>query len=341
MALRAGRVGVDPSQVDSRGKIKEGGASPYVLPTASGSTKGGVKIGSGLTMTGETLSADAQVPAYAAAQSGKYLSVDANGDLVWSDGPGGGGAEILSGAFIPLDSQGSDGDLYLQTTPASITNSSGQYINTGYSGGDSSKYVMDFILTKNQSTKYPAVFGGRPSTSVSQNAAAVFFGFNNDYEKINLAWGSGEHQAFNFGNFAVAGKLLHLELSAGTMLLTVDGDVHEYTFTPTSISGTTAVGIFAMIINGAVQDYSYTNGIKLFRFGIYEGDTLVHDFKPTQNNGVACVYDEIAQEYKYLSGSGAFVYEAENDNILASYVKVNGSWQSLKGTDIDDVNMGM
>ena len=37
----------------------QGSTSTYVLPTAAANTKGGVKIGSGLTMTGETLSADA------------------------------------------------------------------------------------------------------------------------------------------------------------------------------------------------------------------------------------------------------------------------------------------
>tara|TARA_B100000214_G_scaffold368780_1_gene340826 strand:- start:56 stop:913 length:858 start_codon:yes stop_codon:yes gene_type:complete len=37
----------------------EGVTSSYTLPTAAANTKGGVKIGSGLTMTGETLSADA------------------------------------------------------------------------------------------------------------------------------------------------------------------------------------------------------------------------------------------------------------------------------------------
>lgn len=41
-------------------KIEEtGGGTPYTLPTASADTKGGVKIGTGLSMTGEVLSADA------------------------------------------------------------------------------------------------------------------------------------------------------------------------------------------------------------------------------------------------------------------------------------------
>lgn len=43
-----------------------GGGSPYTLPTASANTKGGVKIGAGLTMTGDVLSAteSSSVPYY-------------------------------------------------------------------------------------------------------------------------------------------------------------------------------------------------------------------------------------------------------------------------------------
>lgn len=61
----------------------QSGGTPYTLPTASAETKGGVKIGSGLTMEGETLSADAQLPAYTIAESGKVLGVDAEGNLAW------------------------------------------------------------------------------------------------------------------------------------------------------------------------------------------------------------------------------------------------------------------
>ena len=65
-------------------EIEEGGGGdPYTLPTASAETKGGIKIGSGLTMTGEVLSADAQLPAYTSAESGKVLGVDSEGHLAW------------------------------------------------------------------------------------------------------------------------------------------------------------------------------------------------------------------------------------------------------------------
>lgn len=73
-----------------------GGSS--TLPTASASTKGGVKIGSGLKMTGEVLSAD-QVPAHAIADAGKVLTVAEDGSLEWDTKGSGGGDAFLSYDF--------------------------------------------------------------------------------------------------------------------------------------------------------------------------------------------------------------------------------------------------
>lgn len=60
MALKAGRVGVAPDQVDPYGNLK--GGEHYVLPVASANTLGGVKIGNGLSITDGVLSADAPDP---------------------------------------------------------------------------------------------------------------------------------------------------------------------------------------------------------------------------------------------------------------------------------------
>ena len=43
MALKAGRVGVYPSDLDKEGHIKQNEVDPYVLPVANASTLGGVK----------------------------------------------------------------------------------------------------------------------------------------------------------------------------------------------------------------------------------------------------------------------------------------------------------
>lgn len=71
-------------------EINAGGGGGYTLPTASDSTKGGVKIGAGLTMTGEVLSNDNPTPytlptagadTKGGVKVGSGLSIDENGVL--------------------------------------------------------------------------------------------------------------------------------------------------------------------------------------------------------------------------------------------------------------------
>ena len=62
-------------------KIKLDDLNNYTLPTASGSVKGGVKIGSGLKMTGEVLSADLSA---ATSTSGDLMSAEDKRKLVSS-----------------------------------------------------------------------------------------------------------------------------------------------------------------------------------------------------------------------------------------------------------------
>lgn len=74
-----------------------GGGTPYTLPTASADTKGGVKIGDGLTMDGETLKNSNPTPytlPTASAETkggvkvGDGLEIDENGVLSASGGGG-------------------------------------------------------------------------------------------------------------------------------------------------------------------------------------------------------------------------------------------------------------
>lgn len=85
--------GLSTNDYTTAEKEKLAGLSNYTLPTASSNTKGGVKIGTGLTMTGEVLSANAMggasasgagsagmVPAPAAGANTKYLKGDGTWD---------------------------------------------------------------------------------------------------------------------------------------------------------------------------------------------------------------------------------------------------------------------
>lgn len=87
----------------------EGGGGSYVLPVASSDTLGGVKIGSGLTMSGDTLNANPggyTLPAatdstLGGVKVGSGLTIDANGVLSVSGGTGGDMTVLKSVSELP------------------------------------------------------------------------------------------------------------------------------------------------------------------------------------------------------------------------------------------------
>jgi hypothetical protein len=142
------------------------------------------------------------------------------------------------------------------------------------------------------------------------------------------------------GASSLIGKRVVVDLSAGLVKMTVDSETQQATFTPGTITSTSAIGIFAALKNGAYQSWSPMDGMILHSFEIYESGTLVHRFIPAiDGNDVACVYDEVTQEYKYHSGGGTLEF-VESGVIAATYLKVSGSWLPLIGQNIDDVNLG-
>lgn len=114
MAIKAGRVGVRNDQVDVYGKIKDN-STPYVLPTASADTLGGVKVGNGLAINEGVLSNSNPTPyslpvASASSLGGvkavtkteamtKEVGIDADGKL-YVEPSSGGGAVTLGSATL-------------------------------------------------------------------------------------------------------------------------------------------------------------------------------------------------------------------------------------------------
>lgn len=85
----------DGSRTTLGDAISQGGGS-YTLPTASDSTKGGIKVGSGLKMTGEVLSADlptASAETLGCVKVGSGLSI--TDGVLSAAGGGGGGLSIV------------------------------------------------------------------------------------------------------------------------------------------------------------------------------------------------------------------------------------------------------
>lgn len=86
-----------------------GGSDPYVLPTASATVKGGVKIGSGLSMNGEVLSATgggsyelpvASQTTLGGIKVGEGLGINNAGYLFTTGGGSGGGKEVVPRGYL-------------------------------------------------------------------------------------------------------------------------------------------------------------------------------------------------------------------------------------------------
>jgi hypothetical protein len=75
-----------------------------------------------------------------------------------------------------------------------------------------------------------------------------------------------------------------------------------------AVTQAAGLGIFGQNDSvSAIDNRTFCKG-KLYAVLIYEGDTLVHEFIPWQENGVACLKDIVTTEIKYNAGTGNFVY---------------------------------
>lgn len=267
------------------------------------------------------------------------MSIYGNPVMMGGSGGSGGSTNVLSGTTAPTAAQGNNGTMYLQYSDAGLKNATGQYINTGYSGKDNSRYVIDFMLSEGQTIKYPTPFGARSAPSAVNNASYLHLGNGSNYTSGYVAWGNYQ-ETTSLGASAIIGKRTIIELSKSAYAYTVDGQRTEIPITGGTVTDTTPIGIFSAICNGSLLQDVGISGMVLYSFAIYESDTLVHRYVPAlDSNDVACVYDEVTSQYIYHSGGGTLEYIPEG-SISDTYAKVNGTWQELIGTDINDIDLG-
>lgn len=160
-----------------------GGSS--TLPTASASTKGGVKIGSGLKMTGEVLSAD-QVPAHAIADAGKVLTVAEDGSLEWDTKGSGGGDAFLSYDFTKVGTFTVHG-VEMSANGAEFNAATDYFklIDADYKRSDITMYIDtgDLVIPSGTSAHQRFITGAQQSNSgliwrYSENVWAIYDGSN-------------------------------------------------------------------------------------------------------------------------------------------------------------------
>ena len=66
----------------------------------------------------------------------------------------------------------------------------------------------------------------------------------------------------------------------------------------------------------------------------------MHLIPHVDTNNVVCLKDTVSNNLYYGGKGAGFSYFASGEVVRKSYCKVNGAWQDLIGTNIDDVNTG-
>lgn len=185
-----------------------------------------------------------------------------------------------------------------------IESSGTQYIDTGILAKGSLKILTTIEYKQFISTsEYNFIFGGRNGMSAESNGLVI----NNNAKVFRNDYYTGLYDAFpRYTNLFTKWNIVK---NKGNLSCTsTDGQIinsignNEETFTANS-----TIYIFAMH-NGTGTAVAYPGSFRLYSFIIYDGNTLVRDFKPCiriSDNKVG-LYDLITKQFYTNQGTGQF-----------------------------------
>lgn len=265
------------------------------------------------------------------------------GKAAGGGGGGSGGATILSGSTAPISSQGDNGNVYLQyyqsTLPSGYVElefiqnqTAGAYIKTDYLFVENSKLEMICQLLS-ASSIYPTPFGSRVDLSNDPHQWYLSQGSN----RIYYAMGAAEY--LNSGVLIPYGQdITIIAQRESATIRTPYGDVAVITNAPTN-EGTYSLYLGTANLAGSPWNSGLAT-LKIYGCKIYEGSTLVMDFRPALNaSNVAGLYDIVGNQF--YSSAGNVQYSdgtAYTDGIVThAYAKVGGVWKDLIGSNIADI----
>ena len=238
---------------------------------------------------------------------------------------GGGGATILTGATDPQSNVGTNGDLYFLVPEISkiySANSVG-YIDLGFGGGD---YDVEIIFSFDA-----------PVSSYSRGDAWVFGNYANSRATMIGISASGQIYVAVNNNIS--------EVSFDNYIHTVKYTTHGVYCDGSllnlgSISGALTSNFFAFATNAGSAAGRIPHS-SIYEINVYEYDTetLVKKYIPSNANGEAQLYETISGTYFVSNPRNAFHVE-EASIVLKTYAKVDGVWQPLIGTSINDIDLG-
>lgn len=201
-----------------------------------------------------------------------------------------------------------DVEVWSRTPKVPVLRSHGtEYIDTGISaatpeptGGDRTVVEVTIGWAPQSASGFIFFFG-----SCQQNVTRSFCsGANPATGAITIQCGGAYKDGkFNFEN----GNKYVIRQSNNDLY--INGDIRLYCGI-SSVYGDYNIYLLSRNINGTAGSIFQA---KLYGAKIWKNNTLVRDFIPALDDGVACLYDNVSGEYFHNAGTGAFEYFEEDE----------------------------
>ena len=281
------------------------------------------------------------------AKTGKVASMtplEMPQEIASISGGGGGGVTILSGTDRPTSAQGYNGQEYLKYAEVEsdleyITSSGNANLHVGITGTKNRRFELKCNIHGGGSFATP--IGAR--VGVENNAMLLFFkhnGSNNAKYDVN----TGEKV---FGDItSYFDKIITITLSNDEVRVE-DGNGNYISQTPSNVNNFETPEMCLMNL-GTSGGGSYGSDcncyMDIYECKIYENNTLIKYLLPkTNSNNEIGLVDMLSGTFYKANGtvSGTSRTTPLSENLISNaFLKVNGNWQDLIGTDIEDVDLG-
>ena len=207
-----------------------------------------------------------------------------------------------------------------------------QYFNTGYIHKSNTRVELDCNVEKDHSSNWEALLGGRLE-SYMKNAFCFFSRTDGaDIPCFNRSGNEPRGSGFIYGErILVKCEGTTAEWFRYDSPNTIAGSV---TTTGTADDGKTPMFLFNLNTSsseGGLKADTSPSCMTLYGCKIYEGNTLVCDFVPAQNNGIVGLYDRVRNTFSESGTSTPF------EGIKKPVAKVKGDVNSDGKVDISDV----
>ena len=311
-AIRAkgGATGLlKPSEMPAAIRNISGGGSSAVLEplivTANGNYTPGVGVDGFDSVSVDVPNSYAEADEGKVVQSGALvaqtsLNVTANGTY-----------DTTTNNSVVVDVEGGGGDDPLPLTDY-IQSSGTQYINTGYAVSPDSRIEMVAEFASPSGTSNSA-FGTRAAASGTSNAKGclLYAGGSSSPNTLYAQFGGNQDSWNNMMTDYFGVKTVYRLFKNHWNIVASKWAINNSQNLSYSAAPTTVYPLYIFGVNN-IGTANISQGFKLYRFRIYEGETLALDLVPAvDGSNVVCMRDSISGNYFYNQGTGVFTYGSD------------------------------